>query len=187
MNLGDILKTVGSGLIKTLVPGGGLLIDAVNGFLPDDKKLPNDATGEQAKSAISSLPPEQQASVLSKQYDVDIAEIKADVSKFEALCKVDETGNTTRPEIALRMANTMIFTIVVTVVAYFYAIITKDTEIIKAINDGWTIILGLLTWPAGIVNSYFGKRTKEKQHKYEATTGVKPQANLISTLIGRFK
>ena len=76
MNLGDILKTVGSGLIKTLVPGGGLLIDAVNGFLPDDKKLPNDATGEQAQSAIDSLPPEQRASVLKKEYDVKIEQIK---------------------------------------------------------------------------------------------------------------
>jgi len=61
MNLGDILKTVGSGLIKTLVPGGGLLIDAVNGFLPDDKKLPNTATGQDAQNAINTLTPEQKA------------------------------------------------------------------------------------------------------------------------------
>jgi len=45
MKILDILKTVGGGLISTLVPGGGAIVELINGFLPDDKKLPSNATG----------------------------------------------------------------------------------------------------------------------------------------------
>ncbi len=187
MNLGDILKTVGSGLIKTLVPGGGLLIDAVNGFLPDDKKLPNDATGQDAQNAINTLTPEQKASVLNKEYDVEIEEIRGFTDRFKAMAEVDASGNTTRPQIAKMMAQVVCFTIIVIVSMYAFAITSHDAEMIRAINEGWPMLTAIIATPTALLRAYFAMRTKEKQHKYEAATGVKPQANLISALIGRFK
>lgn len=187
MNLGDILKTVGSGLIKTLVPGGGLLIDAVNGFLPDDKKLPNTATGQDAQNAIDTLTPEQKANVLSKEYDVEIEEIRGFTDRFKAMAEVDASGNTTRPEIAIMMARIIAFSVITIITIFAVAVINDNKDMITEIVNGWPFVVAILGTPTALLRSYFAMRTKEKQHKYEATTGIKPQANLISALIGRFK
>jgi len=77
MNILKILGKVGSAVVSTMVPGGGAIINMVNEFLPDDKKLPENATGAQAQEAISTLPPVQQAEILAKKYDVEIAEIQS--------------------------------------------------------------------------------------------------------------
>ena len=61
MKLLDILGKVGGAVVKTMVPGGGLIIDVVNEFLPDDKKLPADATGSDMQAAVDKLPPDQRA------------------------------------------------------------------------------------------------------------------------------
>jgi len=187
MNLSDILKTVGSGLIKTLVPGGGMLLDVVNGFLPDDKKLPNTATGQDAQNAINTLPPEQKAIVLDKQFDVEIEEIRGFTDRFKAMADVDATGNTTRPQIAMMMAQVICFSVIIVISIFSYAVSVGKHEMITEIVDGWPFLLAILGTPTALLRSYFALRTKEKQHKYEATTGVKPQAGLLSAIIGRFK
>lgn len=51
----------------------------------------------------------------------------------------------------------------------------------------WSLILAIIGIPAGIVNSYFGKRAKEKAQKYEAVTKIPPAAGLIPQIIGMFK
>ena len=59
MKLGDILKTVGSGLIHTLLPGtGSLIVAGINEFLPSDKQLPETATarGRTAPGRYSRYP-----------------------------------------------------------------------------------------------------------------------------------
>jgi len=131
MKLKDILTTVGSGLISTLVPGGGAIIELVNGFLPDDKKLPSSATGNDAVSAISALPPETQQSILIKELDVEIEEIKGDTSRFNAMCEVDKTGHTTRPQIALMMAYMVCFAILAMVSLICVVIANRDELMIR--------------------------------------------------------
>ena len=188
MNLGDILKTVGSGLITTLTGGAApLILAGLNAVLPDDKQLPDNATGLDAQRAIDTLTPEQRASVLSKEYDVEIEEIRGFTDRFKAMAEVDASGNTTRPQIAMMMAVCVVFTVIVTISIFSYAVVEGKELMIKSIMDGWPFLLAILGTPTALLRSYFAMRTKEKQHKYEATTGVKPQANLISALIGRFK
>ena len=47
MKLWDIVKTVGSAALQVALPGtGSLIVGAVNELLPDDKKLPAGATGD---------------------------------------------------------------------------------------------------------------------------------------------
>ena len=185
MNLGDILKTVGTGLIASIAgPAAPLIIAGINGFLPGDKQLPDNATGEQAQSAIDNLSPELRASVLEKEYDVTIEEIRGFTGRFKAMAEVDATGNTTRPFIALLMAWVVAFAIVGLVIMIGVAINEKDSETVRAIGDNWPLVAALLGIPSGLLNSYFGKRTKEKQQKYEAATGVSAP---ISLLAGLFK
>ncbi len=64
MKLLDVLKTVGSGLISTMVPGGLAIVSLINGVLPDDKQLPATATGGDAMMALDA---EQHAALLSKE------------------------------------------------------------------------------------------------------------------------
>ena len=182
MDFGSILKTVGSGLISTLVPGGSAIIAGINAFLPDDKKLPDNATGEQAQSAINTLSPHDKAIVLSKQFDVEITAIKEYTKVAMALGDVDKTGHSTRPTIAMMMACCVVFAIFVTISLFAYAIFKSDSKMIEAITGGWPFIVGVLSVPSSVILHYFGKRTKEKQQKYEAVTGISAPIGILASI-----
>jgi len=54
MKLGKILGVVGKTALSVLVPGSGQIIEAVNEFLPDDKKLDfGTAIGEDVTRTIN--------------------------------------------------------------------------------------------------------------------------------------
>ncbi len=74
MNLLDIAKTVGAAAFSVAVPGGGAILAAVNQMLSDDSKLPVTATGNEIKSAVSAMPAELGASVISNEFDVDMTQ-----------------------------------------------------------------------------------------------------------------
>ena len=98
MKLWDIVKTVGGSVVRNAVPGGGLLVDVVNEFLPDDKKLPAEATGSDIASAVDSLPAEQRAQLMAREFDVDITQIQESNSTLRAMLDADtKTPHTTRP------------------------------------------------------------------------------------------
>jgi len=101
MNLFEIAKRVGTGLIRELVPGGGLLIDVVNEILPEGQKLPPNATGEMLETAAKGLPPEQQAQLMLKQFDVQINETTQSNETLRAMLASEAiTPQSTRPRIA---------------------------------------------------------------------------------------
>ena len=190
MDLGSILSKVGGSIIKQVVPGLGIateILGVVNSFLPNDKKLLDNATGTDAQEAIASLPADKQAEVLNKKYDVEIAEIKEWSNIVASLGEVDKTGNTTRPAIAKGMAQLIAFGVIVTLSPIAYAIVIGEPKMILSISQIWPVIATAIGIPAGIVNSYFGKRTKEKKQKYEAVSGIPQTAGLISQIVGMFK
>ncbi len=123
MNLGEILKTVGSGLIQTLLPGtGSLIIAGLNAVLPSDKQLPENATGEQAQNAISKLSPELQASVLSKEYDykIKIEELSVESFKEEVKDKGNARENNKTSNMPAVLSVSMTLFVVGIVCALFY-------------------------------------------------------------------
>ena len=188
MNIGSILKKVGSSLLRNALPPlSGMAFDLINNALPDDKKLSETSTGADATAAIKTLPPDQRASLMEKKLDVEIEEIKAHVGVTQALAEVDKTGQSTRPAIAKGMAQLIAFGVITILTPMAYAILTGKQAMILEISKTWPLIATILGIPAGIVNSYFGKRTKEKAQKYEAVTNVAPAAGMISQIIGMFK
>jgi hypothetical protein len=169
MELGKILNTVGGTLLKNIVPGAGIIIDLVNGFLPADKKLDvTTATGTDVTSAVNTLPPEQKAQVLSKEFDVEIEEIKGFTTRFQSAMEADKTGNTTRPQIALMMGWIVSFSVVVSITALFIAIFTKDAATIKEMAELWPLMLAILATPTALLRAYFAMRTQEKEARYQA-------------------
>ena len=188
MNLGSILKTVGSGLIKTLVPGGGMIIDAVNGFLPDDKKLPNTATGQDAQNAINTLTPEQRASVLEKEYDVEMEQIKQSYGALTTMLEANaKSTHTTRPKIAYQAFQVIAFSTISVISAWCFAVLTGNVDMISKIETSWLFILGVITPLVTVLHAYFGVLRDETKDRFNAAQGhkVDPVSGLIGKLFKR--
>jgi hypothetical protein len=186
MNLLSILSKVGGSILADVIPGGNSILKVVNGFLSDDDKLPEKSTGADIKAAISKLSPEYQAELLSKQFDVEITEIKEHTKVIAALGEVDKTGNSTRPFIALMMAWVVAFAIIGLIIMLGMAINSKDSAAVIAIGNNWPLVLALLGIPSGLLRSYFGMRTKEKQQKYHAVSNTEPKS-MITDLVKMWK
>jgi hypothetical protein len=174
MDLGKILKKIGGAVIKDIIPGGGiasLVIDAVNAFMPDDDKLPGNATGDQTLSAINRLPADQQAIILNRQFDVEIAEINSWSQVVESLSRADATGSSTRPEIAKMMAMVVAFAVVLAISTWSVAVLTNKGELLKNLNDSWVLVVTIVGTPTALLRAYFGLRTDEKKSRYSVAGG----------------
>ena len=175
VNILKILGAVGKGLIKDIIPGYGMaeeVINTINNFLPNNQKLTEHTTGDNALTAINSLSPDKKAELLSKQCDVEIVEAEQWTNVIESLSKADISGSSTRPQIAKMMAYMVCFTVLTLDSAIFYAIVTDKQEILKAIADAWPLILAILGTPTALLRSYFGLRTQDKQMRANTALGV---------------
>ena len=172
MKVWNILKRVGGIALSVACPQAAKLIDEVNELLPSDKQLPSDATGSQVEEAVmENLSPEQQASVMNKKLDVELAEIRGHSTDLKTLADVDKTGNSTRPLCALIAMWLLVFEIVVLTVMIGVAIGNDAVASLKAIKDFWPIFTVMLGIPAGIVTRYFGKRSKDKLYRPNRNAG----------------
>jgi len=188
MKLKDVLTKVGSVVLKNVIPGAGIVIDAVNEFLPEDKKLDLDAaTGNDAITAINSLPAETQAQIYTKEFDVEIEDIRGFTERFKAAADADKTGNSTRPAIALMMAKTVCFAIIVFISIWAYAIANGLSEVIKNLADSWVLMGTILSVPATLLYAYFGYRTKEKQSRYQLAGDQQIGTGVIGSIIKAIK
>ena len=186
MKLSDILIKAGSTILKTLIPGSGLLIDSVNAFLPEDKKLPNDATGTQVADAVNTLPPDQRVLVLMKEYDVEIAEITSWTQVQSSLAEADKSGASTRPKIALMMAKIVSFVVVAYSSALIIAIILDRVSMITSLSNTWPLMLAIIATPTLLLRAYFGMRSKEKENRYNVAMGQSIQPSFLTGLLSNF-
>ncbi len=187
MNWFSAVKKVGSAVISTVIPGGGEIIKLVNEFLPVGKELGEDATGADVEKAINSLPPEQQAEVLSKQLDVEITEIKEHTNVVQTLAEVDKVGASTRPRIAVIMTWVVAGTIGVFVLVWSIAILGNKAETLKQLATAWPMMLSIITPPVALLRGYFGMRTKEKQSRYSTAFGLPLKGGFLTEMISAIK
>lgn len=171
MKLLDILGKVGSSVVKAVVPGGGLIIDIVNELLPDDKKLPNDATGQDVTSAVGSLPPEQQAQLLDREFDVTIKEHDT----LQVMLKSDaDNPHTTRPKIALYSFWLVAGISQAIAMGWLYAVINDKADMVEKIVNGWPFVAAIVGPFVTMLLGYFGILRKEHATKYNAAIGGQP-------------
>lgn len=191
MNIWEIVKTVGPRILDVALPGAGVALQAVNAFLPDDKKLPATATGEQLGAAMQSLTPEQQATLAEKQFDVEIVEIQESHSTVRAMLESDAANpHTTRPYIAKQAFHVIAFSIIATTAMWSYAVLIENDTMVKTIMDGWVFVVGVNGTLATLLLAYFGVLRKEHKQKMDAANGAAPQtglAGIISAIAGRGK
>lgn len=174
----DTLKGPLLGVASMLIPGGPAILAAINAVLPDDNKLPETATGADMRAAVNRLNPDQRSSLMEKQLDVEIAEINSWTDIQGSLAAADATGNTTRPEIALMMAKTIVFSTLACVVVWVYSVANGSADI----ANSWQSLLVILGTPTALLRAYFGMRTKEKKARYELA-GNQPKANPLLDVI----
>lgn len=183
----DIVKKVGAGIISNVVPGGSAIVSVINGFLPDDKKLPETATGSQAMTAIASLPPEQQVIVMSKQLEVDITQIKEENSTLRAMFESDNANpQSTRPKIALRSFNLVGIVTLVIISGWLYGVLSDKKDLVISIVDGWPFVGALLAPFVTVLLRYFGSIQSEHKNKLDAANGVSNPAGIAGAVSGMF-
>ena len=166
-SLWDIALKVGGGIITDLVPGGRAIVSAVNAFMPDDKQLPSGATGSDVTSAISSLPADQRAEVMGKQFEVDITQIKEAHSTVRTMLEADAiTPHTTRPKIALGAFRVVSFTIITAISIWAYGVTTGNEAMVKAVTEGWPFVIAVIAPLVTLLLAYFGILKQEQKTYY---------------------
>ena len=187
MNFGKLFDAIKGPLLtaaSSVIPGGPLILGAVNSMLPDDKKLPETATGSDIRNAVNQLTPDQRSSLMEKELEVEITEIKSWEKIQESLSKADAAGASTRPYIALMMAWCIVIVAMIfsSVLAYSIAVDHYDT--VETLNESWPLMLTVLGTPTALLRAYFGMRTKEKTARYSAASGQPfgAVANMVGAL-----
>lgn len=180
------LLDIGAGILGTANPLVGAGIKLVNKFLPEDKKLPETATNGEVLDAVNSLPPEQRISLMEKELEVEIQEIKSHSENLKTLAEVDMNGSSTRPFIALMMSWVIVLTVLPLAWAFSYAIIMDQTSLMEKIADNYMLVLVLIATPIWVVKAYFGHRTEEKKARYALSANqlVAQNQSVLGTIAG---
>lgn len=165
------------------VVGGALAL--VNSFLPDDKKLPDKATGADIQNEYDKLPADIRAKV-DERAEVELAHIQASTDKLGYMVSVESKSANTRPFIALMMA--WVVAIAVTGIMFIWGITVwqQNALALKTLTESWPLALAVLSIPSALLRAYFGMRTNEKKARYAAATG-QPIAGIFSTIAGLMK
>lgn len=188
MNLFEIAKRVGTGLIREIVPGGGLLIDVVNEILPDGQKLPANATGEMLETAAKGLPPEQQAALILKQFDVQINETTQSNETLRAMLASEAvTPQSTRPRIAYGCFWVAALSTGTIVFAWAYAVLIGDQAMIQAVTNGWPFVASITAPFVTLLWAYFGILKQEQKNKLDAANGFTHASTALEKIGQIFK
>ena len=189
MKFWDILRNVGGGIIENVVPGGNIIMGAINGLLPPDKQLPANTTGEQAQNAIMNLPPDQQAAIMNKEFDVQLEEIKQSHDTARTMLTTEAVSpHSTRPKIAYGSFQVVAFTVIVVISTWSYAVLLGKVDMLEAIVSSWGFILAVLAPLVTLLHAYFGVLKQEKKAVLDAATGAsKPSVlgGILSALRSR--
>lgn len=189
MNIIDIAKTVGASAFSVAVPGGAAILSAVNQMLPDDAKLPVSSTGNDIRSAVSSLPVEQQADILTKEFDVDLTQIRESNETLREMLRSDAANpHTTRPYIAKGSFQLIAALSLVVITLWAYGVAIENEALVKTVMDGWPFVAAILAPFVMLLRSYFGVLRQEHQNRLRAASGDSAQPGIqgiISSILSR--
>lgn len=180
MNLKKILN-LGASLIGTAYPPLGAAIKTVNAFLPKDKQLPENATGEDVERSMEGMNPDMKADLMGKEIDLEIQEVKSHENIQIALAKSDETGSSTRPNIAYMMAWCVCSQVIAVVLCISLAAYGK-TEGLAVLKDCWPMLVASIGTPTVLLKTYFGLRTEEKAIRQAVANGHPPPISPLGIL-----
>lgn len=189
MNLLDIAKTAGAAAFSLAVPGGAAILATVNALLPDEHKLPTAATGHDICATVSALSPEQKALVMSKEFDVELAQIKESNGTLRVMLQADAAStHTTRPYIAKGSFQLVAAVSLLVVSLWAFAVGSGNVEMVGQIMGGWEFVAAVLTPFVALLWAYFG--ILKQEHQNRLTGGNTPPGpagvlGIISSALGK--
>lgn len=183
MKILDILKTVGAGLISTH-PAGAAALTLVNQFLPEDKKLPETATGEQVQNEIDQLPPEVKHTVMLANIDLEKVKEEGYTKRYEAMCKAD--GQQTRAAIVKQAMNFLCWITLLFMCAIAYVYVTEGAEAAFSEHMVWLFLAVTGTY-AYVVRAYFGDLKSETQSRHTIMDSKPRTAAGITSILQSIK
>lgn len=186
MDFLNIAKTIGSAVVG-LHPIGAMALGVVNQFLPENEKLPTTATGNELVSRVGQIPPEFQAQIMSQQFDVTMEQIKQSHLTMQTMLQTEAVSpQSTRPKAV------MIITWFVCVISFLYAFshflaaVNGEVETIKALNDSFYVVVGILAPFFVVLHAYFGVLRDEKRDTLNTSQGLPAGAQgLLGKLAGK--
>jgi hypothetical protein len=166
MKFKDILAGAAT-LTSIAFPALAPVIGLVNKLLPDDKKLPEDATGNDVQAVVDTLPPEQQASLMEREIDLKIKQEEGWTERYKAMCSAD--GQETRAKVVIMLTKVLCFEILAFTGLFFW-----HPEILS--NSSVWVVFGTLTAvPAATIGKYFGELRREHGQR-QVSAGADPKA-----------
>lgn len=198
----DFLASAGTGVLNIVAPGMGTAAAAlINPFLDDDKKInPDTATKDDILAGIEKLPPAEQAKVYNAKVDLEKQVIIADMNESDnfyanqkILADLEKAGSKVRPIAVYTSLLCMVFAIATAMLshilpAYMWAtacfevvdaegsmaaaLALPTCDITKMPQIDATFIFAILALPTWIIQTYMGKRSKEKEARRNAAMGV---------------
>lgn len=181
MKFKDILEKVRpfANVAAQFIPGGPAIVAAVNAVLPPEKRLNEVSTGADVLKAVEGLPPEQRASLMEKEVDLQIEQEKGWTERYKAMAEAD--GQSTRPRIALMMSRLFVAETVAFVSILGFGV---HNDGLAAMNQPylWTVFASLTALPAGLLGKYFGELRREQANRLGQ---VRP--NLMDTISKAFR
>ncbi len=190
MDFWSIVKKVGSSALQIALPGtGSLIVGAINAVLPDDKQLPEHATGADVDNALVHVPSEQRAALMDKQFDVTTEQLRqAGESNRAMLAAESISTHTTRPYIAKGSFQVVAITTLIAISAWAFGVVTGDDAMIEKVVDGWPFLLAATAPLVALLRAYFGILKSEQADKLNVSQGTPAQSGLlglVSSLIKR--
>jgi len=183
MKLVNVLKEVGIGLLSA-TPLGAAAIPIINAFLPDDKQLTSNASGEDAQKAINGLPPEAKQQIYLANIDLQVEEEQGRTSRYEAMCAAD--GQETRAKLVNKAMNCLIALslIFVAAVAYVY---TKQGANAAFSYEMAAVFITVSGTFAYVVRAYMGDLKTETQSRHGVESGKPLKASGLAGVINAIK
>lgn len=185
MKLKDIISKVGGEVFKNAVPGGGILLDVVNEFLPNGQRLDKGATGSDVRAQIEKLPAGLQASLYGKEFDVEAEQIREGNATLRAMIEAErQSPHTTRPFVIKGSFLVVAFVVVLCVTVWAYGAVSGNTALVEVIARGWPFVLSAIGPFAVLLRAYFGVLQSEHRDRLSAVTG-QPTGGLLTRLLGK--
>ena len=170
--------------MQTALPGvGSRIVGAINELLPKGVTLPPGASGEDITRVIADLPPEQQADLMDREFEVDIVQIKESNDTVRTMLESDaKNQHSTRPRIALGAFRAVAFVIVLTVSTWVYGVIKGDDELVGHLVNGWPFILTAIGPLVTLLWAYFGVLKQEHKNRLDAANGATGSSGVVGML-----
>ena len=183
MKLFDLLKSIGGAALAS-TPLGAAAIPVINSFLDDDKKLPENATGQDALNTIDSLPPEAKQALALAKIDLAKTEELGRTSRYEAMCKADGQG--TRAKIVLEAMRTLTVITVLFIIAIGWVYIEHGAAHAFS-SEMATVFLTISGTYAYVVRAYMGDLRTETESRHAVEDNKPRLAKGLAGLVQAIK